>query len=290
MSDSALARGLRAAPQPIAGAIASSPCSCRCPRFRSCLTGFLSDPNVTAFDVAVSRGEILMNESSWVRFVRLHAGTLSFALAAPIAAQQVQPRLAGSRPGSIAGDVYLTFVSGDLKAAAGETVYLLRDTDDFRLARIGFCRDYLAGSKRLKDSLNVSWRPLQDSINTGIQQFESAMNARQYDQLPRDLDSQFVRSKAMFRDQQRVSGEFRKAAVDTSRSRVVSRAVRYTGTGMHAHFQFDSVPPGKYILYADWTERDLLHRWLKYVQVVSGQLLKADLDNDAIVDRLLNCS
>ena len=62
---------------------------------------------------------------------------------------------------------------------------------------------------------------------------------------------------------------------------LVRTSVADVGTGMNAHFKFDGVPVGSYLLYARFPIGKRLYGWLLPVSINAGQSPTLDLDTAA---------
>lgn len=194
--------------------------------------------------------------------------------------------------GSIEGDMYYVLpMSGDIKQGAGRTVYLLPDVDSFRSARLAFCAEARDGWRRVTDSLLAPANAASDSSNALYRQFDDAMASRNYSNIPPDLDRLLARTKVLYQKVDDGQANFMSDAGKEAERVATSHAVSYTSTGMHAHFVFDSVPPGDYLLFADWYVPGVTAqvRWLVPVSVRSGSTTNKDLDRDNRAGWLLDC-
>lgn len=73
------------------------------------------------------------------------------------------------------------------------------------------------------------------------------------------------------------------------RAAILAAVLDTSGTGVNAHYSFPAVPPGRYVLFGEWTLGSSNYAWWKTAAVQAGQHLKLDLDNSAEVRAALYC-
>jgi hypothetical protein len=170
----------------------------------------------------------------------------------PLSISLGQSRKTGSSPGSIEGDAYLTFLSGETKQAAGQRVFLLPADDSLYSEVSRFCRFRASEMDALDSALKANGRADLDSILRATHR----MMGRQADSV---------------------------AAI------VERHSIASAPTGMHAHFRFATVRPDFYIMYAEWQVDQHSHRWWAPVRVDPGQHVERDLSSENAADQGLDC-
>lgn len=216
-----------------------------------------------------------MTISAWITVAAL-AG-LTFPLGS---SAQSKGRVSPRALGSIEGDVYMTFMSGETKEAAGQTVWLLPLDVELDAENRAICSLGTADRKRLDDSLKVIDGPLQDSIHSAEKRQSAAMNAHDYSDLPPELDGLYARAKRNFAFWDSSTKALRARDHGRFLQMVDRRAVAHAGTGMHAHYQLEKVAPGAYVLYAEWLANGYTRYWWVPLKISKGEHIKKDLDSD----------
>lgn len=198
---------------------------------------------------------------------------LSLASAASVTAQAPRapraPAAGGGARGSVQGDVYLVTKAGDVKRAAGDTVYLIPES---------------AGTVILSPEECTARTRLADLASVGARVATSSARVERL--LPGETPSGLADTAS------------RRTAVDsTSADSAAARASAYlragvqasSPTGVNAHYQFTGVRPGRYYLLAE-TDIDSSHyQWLTSVAVRPGQRLARDLDNSVVSEGRVYC-
>ena len=201
---------------------------------------------------------------------------LSLASAASVAAQAPRaprapraPAASGGARGSVQGDVYLVTKAGDVKRAAGNTVYLIPES---------------AGTAILSPEECTARSQLADVASAGARLATSSARVERL--APGEAPAGVADTAA------------RRTAVDsTSADSAAARAGAYlragvqasAPTGVNAHYQFTGVRPGRYYLLAE-TEIDSSHyQWLTAVALRPGQRLTRDLDTSVASEGRVYC-
>ena len=184
--------------------------------------------------------------------------------AAILPAQRSKP-VAGTRSATLEGDVYLMMKSGDLKKAAGQTVYLLRLAPETQGAIALAC-------KTTVDAHEVSVARVAKAQASLEQAQRENMKAEVQLDLARDLTAAQLSLKEV---PQRVDEE---TFLDVSRSRVDSAK-----TGINAHYRFANLRPGRYILFAQWPIGDHSYEWWVPVDLKPGRSI-VDLDHTSVAE------
>jgi hypothetical protein len=90
-------------------------------------------------------------------------------------------------------------------------------------------------------------------------------------------------------------------AVDIRAERITSRLRRAidstisahlldsTKAGIDAHYRFDTITPGRYLLHSTWSVYDRNYQWLVPIDVKANQRATVDLDNSVERRRELAC-
>jgi hypothetical protein len=79
------------------------------------------------------------------------------------------------------------------------------------------------------------------------------------------------------------------ARVDSVSRALAALAMRRTRTGMAAHYRIDSIPPGRYMVWAEVQLVDRRMAWAVETAPVQGQQLQVDLDNLNVINGALYC-
>jgi len=179
--------------------------------------------------------------------------------------------------GSIEGDMYLTFMNGESKQAAGQTVFLVPGEGDIYAEVARICRSYQKGLSRLTDSLKKARQPLDDSIHAAEPEVQAALNAKLFPAV--DILPLYARSQIAYKAQDSLQRSLREARDEELRTMILKRAIKTTGTGMHAHFRFENIVPAFYLMYAEWEANGFKRYWLAPVRVKRGEVRQRDLDS-----------
>jgi hypothetical protein len=194
-----------------------------------------------------------------------------------------------ARAATIEGDHYIVYLSGDVARGIGRTVYLLRDDEILASARLRFCQYLIDREKELRDSLRRVAAPLEDSIRAAEPEVQAALNARRRDTLSYDILDLYSRARTQFRQGEAIQSAFRRSLDDSVEVLFSTLAVARAPTGMHAHFRFERVLPGAYVLATSWYVHERTRRWWVPVQVRAAEIIKRDLDTEGTTERWLNC-
>jgi hypothetical protein len=191
-----------------------------------------------------------------------------------------------SQSARVEGDVYLVMKSGDTKAGAGRTVYLLRDTQGLRDSLTSVCAEYTKLRLSQSDSARVVKQALSDSRAAAFtEMMDDLLNPLKLDAWHAIIDRQ---KRAPAEDSILEKRTWIRAA-DAIHA-VIARSILDTvGTGMNAHYVFTVTKPGEYIVFSEWEIFDNAYRWWAPINLSPGQLLKRDLDNSAQADLRLFC-
>jgi hypothetical protein len=256
-------------------------------------------------EVRVSREAMMLTDQRMYR----NAVLLCFITLASVCSQLDRRSV---RAASLEGDVYLVMRSGDTKRAAGNTVYLIRDSDSLQRALGDACEGLLSARATAARSLAAHpaaksdvdsrrERTLRDSIDRYA---KVAMSPQSLPSVARAADS----AAAHFENELRLMSSAPVQALEEERVRnraaiadseliatqrvhsiVMHAVVDTVGTGVNAHFRFGSVPEGRYALFAEWVVGDNAYTWWKSVQVQAAQSQRVDLDNSSESRSKLYC-
>lgn len=167
--------------------------------------------------------------------------------------------------GTIEGDVYLVMKSGDTKRGAGRMVLLLKDSPSLQASMHAACLQYA-----LRVAPLVTWkRALEDS----------AAHASD------SLYALIARSTRVDRGIQALKDE----AVDSIVAAIAANLVDSTSAGMSAHYVFEGVRAGRYVLYSQWQIADYGYRWWAPIAVAAGRRVRRDLDNSSELGTSIFC-
>lgn len=70
---------------------------------------------------------------------------------------------------------------------------------------------------------------------------------------------------------------------------ISNNVISETGTGMNAHYKFENLLPGKYLLFAVFPIGDNNYRWLIPVEIRSGRSATVDLDTEKENRAVIGC-
>jgi hypothetical protein len=156
--------------------------------------------------------------------------------------------------------------SGDTKRGAGHKIYLLTNGAEVDSMTKRLCADY-----RSSDAAVVRHaRAIRDSMFVGGLAGFDAIDKRMY-----RLDLRAERITKTLRGR-----------VDSVIAAHIADSVK---AGLDAHYRFDRVAPGQYILYGTWPVGRHSYRWWAPVELKAGEEKRIDLDNDAERGQQLNC-
>lgn len=186
----------------------------------------------------------------------LHRALLGWAVFAIIAARAdgqsaaAPPRQpAGTASATVEGDIYLVMESGDTKAGAGRTVYLLADTPDFRRRHAQICASH-----------RVRYETARAADAAALQRAVQLMIAGELPPPPPSLRENGI-------------------TIDSITSLIATVIRAQVPSGMAAHYRFDRVAPGRYILFAEWKIGMQDYQWWSPIVLTPGQPMRRDLDN-----------
>lgn len=164
-----------------------------------------------------------------------------------------------AKKGAIEGDAYLSMQSGDAKRASGLTVSLVKYSPAFDSTLHVICQGFVgSGAPIILHAMT-----LRDSDTKAI----IAGDMTKVDAIGARMAKFDVASDSVVRD------------LYSSVRSVIARSVAdTTGTGMTAHFRFDSVSRGRYIVFAEWAVGQNPYHWWAPVTLDSGTV-RRDLDN-----------
>jgi hypothetical protein len=185
---------------------------------------------------------------------------------------------------SLEGDVYLVMKNGDVKPAASNTVYILPGsrlpTVVARVCQAGqgalterLSKDLLA-RQRLADSAMSIWSALRNADPTvGLPSAETQALQAAY-VATKDSVARFARDWPIISN------------------RLLERAILESSfaapTGMKAHYRWDGLTPGRYLLWAATTLYDVDYFWLSVVEMGASPQHR-DLDNSLVREGKLRC-
>lgn len=174
----------------------------------------------------------------------------------------------------VEGDVYLLMQSGDTKRGSGLPVHLVRHSDSLESRLRAECRHLDSVAARLM-SQHLEYSRRAQALHDRATRHTQAEN---YNQAAEAADAAAAQDR-------RASQAMREAEALTTTSAVNLRAIlsaassRVTTSGLAAHFTVDSIPPGLYMLVAEWPVGERSYRWLVPVTAVARQTLRQDLDH-----------
>jgi hypothetical protein len=204
-------------------------------------------------------------------------GFLMLLALTPVAGRAQTPRKSKASTGSIEGDMYLTFMNGESKQAAGQTVFLVSGDGDVYAEVARICRGYQKDLARITDSVKKARQPLDDSIHAAEPEVQAALNAKRFPAV--DILPLYARSQIAYKAQDSLQRSLREARDEELRTMIQKRAIKTTGTGMHAHFRFENIVPAFYLMYAEWEANGYKRYWLAPVRLNRGEARQRDLDS-----------
>lgn len=208
---------------------------------------------------------------------RIALAGLVCACMAPVAPVYAQDAQRGGA-GSVSGNVYLVMQSGDTKRGSGVTVSLLRDTKDLERWRNILCPQRELGNLELQ----IRRSKATDSLTKALDPWTDA-HSRTKRRIEKDL---YEKEKAASEAQ---LDSLRRETIREMRESLAAALVDTVSSGMEAHYQFANVPPGDYVVFAEWAIGDNRYAWWAPVEVRSGQSVKRDLDNSTEESGQLYC-
>jgi len=174
-----------------------------------------------------------------------------------------------SIPGSLEGDTYLVMRDGSVTKLAGNQVLLFRDSPDFRKALHDECE--------LVSSAETHATAARELFNTSLEMVKISPTPAN------DSEARRWAQDAADRETRRdiIIGDFR--------DWLSAHALASAPTGMNAHYVFDSLPTGAYVLNLR-TEIDTTHYsiWSE-AAVLPARRVRRDLDNTALQDGVTIC-
>lgn len=225
--------------------------------------------------------------SHMLRFV-----LLSLLLTLPLSAQQTRR---GARPvsyGGVEGDVYMVFMNGDVVPMAGRSVSLLRNSDSLQLDVVRFCERWKESEDGRRRRYDLLWKPIGDSMRA------LEMETRSANTLERMRASESIirlgrRSEQVYDSLKRLDVAERGENANDYYRTLLRHRVFTAPTGLQAHFRFERVPLGDYVLYAQAElsrgEITLRPRWWAEVTIVADSVLRRDLDDSVSQGRPFSC-
>ena len=157
-----------------------------------------------------------------------------------------------AKPATVEGDIYLVMQSGDTKPGAGRTVYLLADTPEFRTRHDQICASHQARKRVAEVADRAEWDRRFELIRSG--------------QTPPS-----TKPDAAIR-------EFAQT-IDSVTSLIATVLRAQVPSGMAAHYRFDGVVPGRYVLFSEWKIGVEDYQWWSPIVLTSAQAMRHDLDN-----------
>ena len=192
---------------------------------------------------------------------------------------------AASAQAAVEGDVYLVMKNGDVKAAASNVVFLLPDSV-VRATASKICRGLqaeLAG--RLNQDLIARKRPADSALAV----WSAARQADPSIGVPSAKAQGLQGTYLATRDSVRLlAGDWLLKSV-TSIAEELTRVGHSSPTGMRAHYHFEGVPAGKYVLWARTALYDTDYYWLARI-AVGTSALQRDLDNTIVQQGKVGCA
>lgn len=182
----------------------------------------------------------------------------------PLIAQQ------SGKPASVEGDAYLVTKSGGMKPGAGQTIYLVPDTDSLQAAVRDVC-------ERLKTE-EMRWAARLVSAQDSAKRID--------DSLPDSRLLYLTEQEALLRRQ---ADGMNRGVKDSINVVLLRHTMDSTRTGTAAHYRFANVPPGRYMLFGSFDTGDHSYRWAAPITLAPGDSAKRDLDNSAEASARLYC-
>lgn len=192
--------------------------------------------------------------------------------------------------GGVEGDVFLLFMSGDVVPVAGRTVHLLRWGAALDSSRLRFCRHRDVVESEIRADYDRTVRPLSDSVRAAEPRGATAAS-RYQDNLRVGV---LLERLGPLRDSVARAAEARRSRLRTVwLDSLLTHRVASAPTGLQAHYRFDGVQAGRYVLYTEADiprERLTLQRqWWAFVQIVPDTVKRLDLDNAFVLGQLYYC-
>lgn len=196
--------------------------------------------------------------------VAMVACVLALGASLGASAQSVTPQRGprALKTASISGDAYLVMGSGDVRRLAGNDVKLL-----------------LADSVRAAMSRCANAQRADDSISAVIDSADAAQNKVVLN--PSSAHADYVALSDRKFKAETARDALEQGVARAIRAEALAGEVQNAQTDVNGHFEFASVHPGEYALWAETTIGDNLYTWLKVLIVTSGPV-RQDLDNSSV--------
>jgi hypothetical protein len=166
-----------------------------------------------------------------------------------------------SASGQIEGDLCLVSQSGEIKRGAANEVVLLRAPIDLAARFTELCAAQRAKFRQANEADSIAREQITDA-SAKIQAIDATI--------------------------ERIRAGAKQSRVEHI-ALIKSAAFRTAPTGMNAHYAFENVAPGSYILFATMPLGDEMHSWFLPVTVTTGSQVKQDLDNNNRYSPSWNC-
>lgn len=184
----------------------------------------------------------------------------------------------GPHPASMEGGVSLVLPGGDEAPGIATTVRLIPQADSLDAVLDGLCQDYATQFRAIAAGLP---EPL---ILDSILPSRSALvmlRPRQLDRAQRRWGARSARTRAESAglDSLRALQDRTEAGI---RSALVPSTARRLSTGAEARYRFDSLDPGRYVLWAEARIGDNDYTWWAETALVAGDAMQLALDRSRL--------
>jgi len=183
----------------------------------------------------------------------------------------------GPHPASIEGGVSLALPGGDVAPGIGTTVRLIPQADSLDAVLDGLCVDYAtrfrAVAVALPEPLRVDSLPSRTAL--------TVLRARQLDRSHQRWGPRAARTLAQTAglDSLRVLQDRTEASVRTA---LVPATARRLSTGAEGRYRFDSLDPGRYVLWAEARIGDNDYTWWAETTLAAGDAMQLALDRSRL--------
>ena len=181
-----------------------------------------------------------------------HAPAIAAALALLAACR-------GTEYATLEGDIYVSR-DGAVVRAAGSSVQLITRADSVLAELRQACQTHARELRRLGDAARGAQQRAQQLLASGrqVSALQAGDTARAYSDSGRALDRAHP------------------AALD---SLLAANAARHGQTDSDAHYRFDALPSGRYLVYGAEVVGGAALRWLDTVSAEAGQTRRRDLSD-----------
>jgi len=180
----------------------------------------------------------------------------------------------GPHPASIEGGVSLALPGGDVAPGIGTTVRLIPQADSLDAVLDGLCQDYATQFRAVAAGLP---EPLPVDSLLPSRTALVMLRPRQLSRAERRWGARSARTRAQSAglDSLRALQDRTEAGVRTA---LVPATARRMSTGAEGRYRFDSLDPGRYVLWAEARIGDNDYTWWAETTLAAGDAMQLALD------------